>query len=93
MKTAANQIDLTVSKLAELYGQSFGGKKSGRYRVPQKLLRDMMGRRRLYPKDIRAITQALFERGFVMIDMESFYVILSANAFVNYRRLNQETVS
>ena len=79
--------------LANLYGQNFGGKKSGRYRIPQKLVRDLLGRRRLYPEDVQRLTRAVLEFGYVLVDMDSFFVVLSANAFVNYRRANQDCLS
>ncbi len=78
--------------LANLYGREFGGKESGRYRVSEKLMRQLLQRRRLYEADITAMTRALFERGYVLVDMDSFYVVLSANAFVNYRRVADATI-
>lgn len=78
----------TAKHLAALYTQGFGGKESGRYRIAAKIVRDLMGRRRLYPEDIQAISRALLEEGYVLIDMDSFFVVLSANAFVNYRRVS-----
>ena len=80
----------TTERLAALYECKFGGKPSGRYRISSKLLRQLAGRRRLYEDDIRSLARALLERGFVLIDMDAFYVVLSANAFVNYRRVNEE---
>lgn len=76
--------------LAKLYSTEFGGKSSGRYRIPAKILKERMGRRRLYAEDIQLISRALLEEGFILIDMESFYVVMSANSFVNYRRVGKE---
>lgn len=87
-----NEIDNmqnAADRLAELYDIGFGGKKSGRYRMPAKLMRELVQRQRLYEDDIRALERALLERGFVLIDMDTFYVVISANAFVNYRRANE----
>ena len=86
-------IDEIADKIAELYSRPFGGKPSGRFRMPEKLLKEMMGRRRLYPEDRIALARALFERGYVLIDMDSFFVVMSANAFVNYRRLGKEALA
>lgn len=85
-------ITKTADKLCALYTQEFGGKKSGRYRLPAKLMRTIAGRRRLYEDDIRDISRAVVERGFVLIDMDSFYVVMNANTFVNYRRANEDIV-
>ena len=80
--------DALADTLARLYAEKFGGKDSGRYRVAAKALRDAAGRRRLYEEDVRNLTRAMYERGFVLIDMDSFFVVMSANSFVNYRRAN-----
>ena len=79
--------------LAGLYAREFGGKASGRYRIPQKLLRELCGRRRLYQEDITALTRELLEMGYVMIDLDSFLVVMSANSFVNYRRVGKEMLA
>ena len=85
-------ISMTAERLAELYDQDFGGKANGRYRIPDKLVRRIAGRRRLYETDIRALSVALFELGYVLIDMDTFYVVMSANSFVNYRRANDDCI-
>ena len=83
-------IPATADRLAALYERAFGGKKSGRYRIPAKLVRELAHRRRLYEDDVRLLGRTLFERGFILIDMDSFFVVMSANAFVNYRRANED---
>lgn len=87
-----NRFEIGADRLAALYSQAFGGKKGGRYRLPAKLLQRLLDRKRLYEDDIRALMRALLERGFVLVDMDSFYVVLSANSFVNYRRVNEEAL-
>lgn len=87
-----SDYDKAATLLAQLYGMEFGGKAAGRYRVPEKVLREILGRRRLYEDDIRALTRALLELGYVLIDMETFYVVMSANSFVNYRRVAKDTL-
>ncbi|SPF81673.1 hypothetical protein [Pseudoprimorskyibacter insulae] len=79
-------------RLAKLYSEDFGGKASGRYRIPEKILRDMMGRRRLYETDILALQRAMSEEGYVLIDMDNFFVVMSANSFVNYRRVSKDAL-
>ncbi|WP_319826101.1 hypothetical protein [Thalassovita sp.] len=85
--------DKTATILARLYNQEFGGKPSGRYRIADKILREITGRRRLYAEDIQALSRALFEKGCILIDMETFFVVMSAKSFVNYRRVAKETLS
>ena len=78
-----------ASRLAEMYSESFGGKPSGRYRFPHKFLCELLARRRLYPEDIQALSRALVEEGYILIDMQSFYVVMSLNSFTNYRRVGK----
>jgi hypothetical protein len=87
------RIDAAADRLAELHGQPFGGKPAGRYRISARLLRGLTKRRRLYEDDIRNLTRAMLERGYVLIDMDSFFVVMSANTFTNYRRANEERVA
>ncbi len=86
-------IGPAADRLAALHQSAFGGKKSGRYRIATKLVRQLAGRRRLYEEDVRSLSRALFERGFVLVDMDSFFVVLSADAFVNYRRANDSCLA
>ena len=89
---SADWISATAEHMAALYDREFGGKAHGRYRIPDKLVRRIAGRKRLYEADIRALSAALFELGYVLIDMDTFYVVMSANSFVNYRRANDDCV-
>lgn len=88
----SNWINSAADRLAALYDCKFGGKDAGRYRIAAKLVRMAAGRRRLYEGDVRELTRALFERGYVLIDLDSFFVVMSANAFVNYRRANDDAL-
>ena len=87
-----NSINAAADRLAELFARPFGGKQKGRFRIPAKLVRQLTGRRRLYEDDVRELTRAMIERGYVLIDMDGFFVITSANTFVNYRRANEEII-
>jgi len=82
-----------AERLAALYGEAFGGKAKGRFRVAAKLVRRLYGRRRLYEDDIRGLARALVERGFVLIDMDTFFVVIAASAFTNYRRANEASIA
>jgi len=85
-------IEETSAELTRLYQMQFGGKETGRYRIAGKLVRRLADRRRLYEDDIRDLTRAMLERGFILIDMETFFVVMSANTFVNYRRANEDCI-
>lgn len=90
MNLETPSLDSAAARLASLFEVSFGGKPKGRFRISNKLLRQILQRRRLYDDDVRQLTRNLLERGYVLVDMDSFFVVLSANSFVNYRRANEE---
>ena len=81
-----------ASNLAGLYGQPFGGKPTGRYRVSPKLMRRLSGRRRLSEGFIRDLADEMFELGFVLVDLELFYAVASVQTFGSYRRLGDAQV-
>lgn len=82
-----------AAHLAALYTKSFGGKPSGRYRMSAKQMKELLGRKRLYADDVVLLTRAALEEGMVLIDMDSFFVVMAANSFVNYRRLSGDMLS
>jgi hypothetical protein len=84
---------LVADRLVALYGREFGGKASGRFRIAAKLVRKLAARARLYEDDVRDLTRAMLERGYVLIDMDGFFVVMSTNTFVNYRRANDDVLS
>jgi hypothetical protein len=63
---------IAARHLACLYTKSFVGKPNGRFRLSSKQLRELLGRKRIYPDDIEKLSRAAFEIGFVLIDMDSF---------------------
>jgi hypothetical protein len=85
-------IALAAERLAGLYEESFGGKPRGRFRISMKHLRALTGRRRLYPEQIAALGRALYELGYVLVDLESFFVVLSQRTFASCRRVNETSI-
>ena len=57
-----------------------------------KHLQLLTGCRRVYPETILAVTRALYERGYVLVDMETFFVVLSQRTFSSYRRANDTVI-
>lgn len=88
-KLTAHQI---AGKLAEIYEQGFGGKPRGRYRISMKHMRTLTARRRVTPEIVQAIASELFEMGYVLIDMETFFVVLAQRTFSSYRRVSDSCV-
>ena len=85
--------DSMAAQLIKMYDSGFGGKEAGRYRISLKHLKAMCGRRRISSKEIEKLKRHIYELGFVLVDLENFYILLSQKTFTNYRRINDEIIS
>ncbi len=82
-----------AERLAGFYERKFGGKDRGRFRISMKHMKLLTQRRRIPGETIRRIGEELFELGFVLIDLETFFVILPQRSFRSYRRLSDSCVA
>ena len=80
-------IEALCNLLVSLHGRGFGGRPSGRFRISRKFLRTLAGRRRLPPEMLAEVAGEMFERGFLFVDMESYFVVLEQRVFAGYRRV------
>ena len=81
-----------AQQLAELYQWKFGGKDRGRFRISMKHMQALTGRKRV-PDDMRRkIGEELFELGYVLIDLETFFVVLAQRTFSSYRRVSDASL-
>ena len=85
-------VRFVAEQLVELYDRSFGGKERGRYRVSMKHMKMLTGRKRIPGPTIRKIGEELFEQGYVLIDLESYFVVMDQRTFRSYRRVNDSCV-
>jgi len=81
-----------AERLADLYDQKFSGKDRGRYRISMKHLRALSGRKRLPVGLLSKISEELFELGYVLIDLETFFIVMSQATFRSYRRVSDSCV-
>lgn len=91
--SSSREINKLAQQLAELYEHSFGGKNRGRYRISAKLLSSLIGRKRLYDDEIIEIQRALYESGYVLINLDTYFSVLSAGTVSSYRRVNAEVLA
>jgi len=82
-----------VERLVTLYDHPFGGKPRGRYRVSMKLMCRLLNQRRVWPEQIEAIRRGLYETGYVLVDLENYFVVVSQRTFSSYRRLNEASIA
>ena len=83
---------VVADRLAALYEQKFGGKERGRYRIAMKQMRALTGRKRVPPEVLHRISEELFELGYVLIDLETFFVVLAQSTFRSYRRVSDTSI-
>lgn len=79
--------------LVALYEEPFGGKRRGRYRIAMKLMRRLLGVRRVWPDQVEAVRRALYQQGYVLLDMETYFTVVSQQTFFSYRRVNESALS
>jgi hypothetical protein len=89
---AVDRWRTVTDRLVALYERPFGGKPRGRYRISMKLMCRIVGQRRVWPEQIEAIRRSLYERGYLLVDLETYFVIVSQQTFVSYRRLNEASI-
>ena len=81
------------ARLVALYEHPFAGKPRGRYRISMKLMRQLMGVRRLWPEQIEALRRSLYEMGYLLIDLETYFIVVSQQTFASYRRVNESVIA
>ena len=84
---------VVAERLAELYERAFGGKQRGRYRISMKHMKMLTARKRIPTRTIRRIAEELFEQGYLLIDLETYFVVLAERTFRSYRRANDSCVA
>lgn len=89
---APRSVEAVAERLEQLYETAFAGKPRGRYRFAMKHFRQLTGCRRIYPDTAAAVGRALYERGYVLVDLETYFVVLSQRTFASYRRVNESVV-
>lgn len=89
-RPSARQI---AERLAAFYLQRFGGKDRGRYRISMKQMRVLTDRKRVPADVVGQIGEELFELGYVLIDLETFFVVLAQGTFRSYRRVSDSCLS
>jgi hypothetical protein len=82
-----------AERLADLYDQKFGGKDRGRFRISMKHLRALAGRKRIPVGLVSKISEELFELGYVLVDLETYFIVMSQATFRSYRRVSDSYVS
>ena len=50
------------------------------------------GRKRVPEETVRKIAEELFELGYVLIDLETFFVVLAQRTFRSYRRVSDASL-
>lgn len=89
----ANSVDAVVEVLVALHGLRFGNRSSGKYRISRKYFRQISARRKLTPEFVGAVTDEIFEKGFVLIDLETHFVLMKQALFNSFRRVTDRAIA
>ena len=81
------------ARLVALYEHPFAGKQRGRYRISMKLMRQLMGVRRIWPEQVEELRRSLYEMGYLLIDLETYFIVVSQQTFASYRRVNETVIA
>lgn len=81
------RCDEVADDLVRLYGQSFGGRNAGKFRISRKFLRQIADRRHLSSAFLEELTEEMYERGFAFIDIETYFAVIDQRHFNSYRRV------
>ena len=84
--------DVVAGDLVRLFGARFGGAAAGKYRISRKFLRQLAGRRKLSDAYVCALAEEMFERGYVLIACESYFIVLSQRQFASFRRVTAAAI-
>ena len=91
--TADRQSPAALAQaLVRLFGERFGGASGGKFRISRKFLRQLAGRRKVSEAFLAALAEHMFEAGFVFVDCESYFIVLSQKQFASYRRVTAAAV-
>lgn len=85
--------DALAQVLVRLFAERFGGAASGKFRISRKFMRQLAGRRKLPDGYLAVLAEHMFEAGFVLVDCESYFVVLSQKQFASYRRATAAAVN
>ena len=82
-----------AERLVAFYEVFFGGKLRGRYRFSMKQMRALTGRKRVPAQVVRDIAEEVYELGYVLIDLETYFVVLAQATFRSYRRVSDNCMA
>lgn len=85
--------EVLAQALVRLFAERFGGAPGGKFRISRKFLRQLAGRRKLPDGYLAALAEHMFEAGFVFVDCESYFIVLSQKQFASYRRVTAAAVN
>ena len=87
----------TVQQAAEiliaLYDAPFGGKRSGRYRLSRKAMREILGRRHIPASVLEKLIDEVFEAGYLLLDLDTHFAVLEQRIVNNYRNVTQAALA
>ena len=81
-----------ASDLILFYHSSFGGKMKGRYKIKREHLSSILKNIFLKNNQIEELRYSLLDRGFILIDLDIEFIIMTVVTFNNYRSVPKKLI-
>ena len=79
--------------LDELYDKPFGGKERARMKISRASLRELSNRRRLEDSFLKQLSEAAFENGLIIVDLDDYFGVVRAHTMGRYRSVTKTVVN
>lgn len=90
--TQRRSADEVAKILISLHDRQFRSRRTGKYRISRSALRAVCGRHKLTERFLEEIETELFERGYVLVDLETYFAVMNQKLFDSFRRASSATV-
>lgn len=79
--------------IEEIYEETFGGKKRGRFQLSRSQFRKLGGRKNLRDAFIEEVADECLELGYILIPIEDTIAVIEENVVLNYRSVPKSIIN
>ena len=87
-KTATEMAEI----LTNLYEDTFGGKKRGRYQITRSGFTELSGRKKLQDSFIYKVIDEALDWGYIVVDLGDYLVVIEVSVTENYRQVPKSKI-
>jgi hypothetical protein len=79
--------------LIHFYNEKFGGKLRGRFKIMRKDLMFLARWPRLSEIDVKQLSDLMLEKGYVMVDLDSYFIVIEERIVLGYRKVPNQLIA